>query len=112
MPSNAMLAVPAKGSAESLDLNGSIKKYITSEFGRGSAEDGSSSLQKAQKLRDSVAQMAGGAEEVKQALLGYQKTASDLKPVYLHSLKLLKDVVLLLGVVAYAYAYCAYGELS
>lgn len=74
-----MLAVPAKGSAESLDLNGSIKKYITSEFGRGSAEDGSSSLQKAQKLRDSVAQMAGGAEEVKQALLGYYRFLTALE---------------------------------
>lgn len=74
MPSNAMLAVPAKGSAGFLDLQEPIKKYIVSEFGRASAEDATASLKKAQKLRDSAAEMAGGAEEVKAALLGYQRS--------------------------------------
>lgn len=72
MPSNAMLAVPAKGSAGVLDVQKPIKTYIASEFGSASAEGGTSSLKKAQKLRDSAAEMAGGAEEVKASLLGYQ----------------------------------------
>lgn len=79
MPSNAMLAVPAKGSAGFLDVKEPIKKYIASEFSRAAAEDGEASLKKAQNLRDSAAEMAGGAEEVKAALLGYYRFLTALE---------------------------------
>ena len=70
MPSNGMLAVPAKGSAGFLDVKEPIRGYIASNFGRASADHAALSLQKAQKLRNSAVEMAGGADEVKAALLG------------------------------------------
>ena len=70
MPSNAMLAVPAKGAAGFLDIREPIKSYVASQFGRSAASGASATLEKAQKLRNSATEMSGGADEVKDALLG------------------------------------------
>lgn len=70
MPSNAMLAVPAKGAAGYLDIREPIKSYVASQFGRSAASGASATLEKAQKLRNAATEMSGGADEVKNALLG------------------------------------------
>lgn len=76
MPSNAMLAVPAKGAAGFLDIREPIKSYVASQFNRSAASSASESLEKAQKLRNAASEMAGGADEVKEALLGCVSGAS------------------------------------
>ncbi len=65
-----MLAVPAKGAAGFLDIREPIKSYVASQFGRSAASGASATLEKAQKLRNAATEMSGGADEVKDSLLG------------------------------------------
>lgn len=70
MPSNAMLAVPAKRAGGFLDLKGPIGRYLQSSFSTGVADQATAGLQQAQMLRNKAAEMSGGPEELKDAFVG------------------------------------------
>lgn len=70
MSSNAMLAVPAKRAGGFVDLKGPISKYLQSSFSRGAADQAAAGLQQAQMLRNKASEMAGGADELKEAFIG------------------------------------------
>jgi hypothetical protein len=79
MPSNAMLAVPAKRAGGFLDLKGPVGRYLQSSFSAGVADQAVAGLQQAQLLRNKAAEMAGGAEELKEAFIGYYRFLTALE---------------------------------
>lgn len=70
MASNAMLAVPAKRATSFVDLKGPIGKYMASNFSRQMAEKALPKLEQAQLLRNKAAEMADGADQLKEAFIG------------------------------------------
>jgi hypothetical protein len=71
MASNAMLAVPAKRATSFVDLKGPIAKYMASNFSRQIADKALPRLEQAQLLRNKAAEMADGADQLKEAFIGY-----------------------------------------
>ena len=70
MTSNAMLAVPAKRATTFVDLRGPVGKYMAANFSRQMAEKALPKLEQAQLMRNKAAEMADGADQLKEAFIG------------------------------------------